>query len=141
MATYLKKVKDALGKFTNYNIQQVPRVKNSNVDALARLVISKDVELLKLVPEEVLKVPAIEGKPEVMPVDSRPSWKDPIIKYLVDGELPKDKQQAKRLKISSVEVYLPRQHFVLARVFTPTQMHRRGRTQKGALRDLRRALW
>ncbi|XP_024021752.1 uncharacterized protein LOC112091720 [Morus notabilis] len=65
MAAYLEKVKEALGKFWAYDIQQVPRAKNSNTDALARLATSKE---------------------------TKPSWKDPIIRYLLDGELPEDKQ-------------------------------------------------
>lgn len=90
--------KEALEKFTAYNIQQVSREENSNADALTRLATSKDVELLKLVPVEVLRAPTIEGKPEVMPINCQPSWMDPIVRYLVDGELPNDKQQGKTLR-------------------------------------------
>ncbi|XP_024028926.1 uncharacterized protein LOC112093843 [Morus notabilis] len=98
MAAYLEKVKEALEKLTAYDIQQVPRAENSNADALPRLATSKDAELLKLVPVEVLKDPSTEGKLEVMSMSHQPSWKDPIIRYLLDGELPEDKQQAKRLR-------------------------------------------
>ncbi|XP_024027555.1 uncharacterized protein LOC112093419 [Morus notabilis] len=98
MAAYLKKVKEALEKFMAYDIQQVPRTENSNADALTRLATSKDTELLKLVPVEVLKASTTEGKPEVMLVNFQPSWMDPIIRYMVDDELPKDRQLAKRTR-------------------------------------------
>jgi len=98
MAAYLKKAKEALGKLSAYDIQQVPRAENSNADALAKLATSKDAELLKLVPVEVLKVPSTKENPEVLALNSQPSWKDPIIKYLLDGELPDDRQEAKRLR-------------------------------------------
>ncbi|XP_024017090.1 uncharacterized protein LOC112090316 [Morus notabilis] len=80
MAAYVKKVKEALRRLTAYDIQQVPRADNSNVDALAKLATSRDVELLNLVPVEVLKAPTTEKRPEVVPVDYQPSWMDPIIR-------------------------------------------------------------
>ncbi|XP_024032036.1 uncharacterized protein LOC112094694 [Morus notabilis] len=98
MAAYLKKVKETLEKLSAYDIQQVPRVENSNADALARLATSKDAELLRLVPVEVLKAPSTKGKPEVLSLSHQPSWKDPIVKYLLDSGLPEDKQHAKRLR-------------------------------------------
>ncbi|XP_024028934.1 uncharacterized protein LOC112093845 [Morus notabilis] len=98
MAAYLKKVREALGKLTAYDIQQVLRAENSNADALVKLATSRDAELLNLVPVEVLKAPTMAKRPEVAPVDYQPSWIDPIIRYLVDGELPEDRQQAKKMK-------------------------------------------
>ncbi|XP_024023431.1 uncharacterized protein LOC112092198 [Morus notabilis] len=102
MAAYLKKVREALGKFTTYDIQQVPRAKNSNADALARLAPSRDTDLLNLVPLEVLKTPSTEKRPEVAPVDLQPSWMDPIIRYMVSGELPEDRRQAQKMKYHAV---------------------------------------
>lgn len=98
MIAYLAKVKETLGKFKTYNVQQVPKAENSNVDALTMLATSKGAQLLKLVLVEVLETPTIEPTPEAMPLDSQPSQKDSIVNYLVNGELPKNKQHAKRLK-------------------------------------------
>ncbi|XP_024025995.1 uncharacterized protein LOC112092918 [Morus notabilis] len=98
MAAYLKKVREGLGKFTTYDIQQVPRAENCNADALARLATSRDAYILNLVPLEVLKTPSTEKRPEVAPVDLQPSWMDPIIRYLVNGELPEDRRQAQKMK-------------------------------------------
>lgn len=66
-------------------------MENSNDDALTRLATSKNGEMLKLAPIEVFKAPTIEGKSEVIPINRQPRWKDPIIKYLVDGELLEDR--------------------------------------------------
>ncbi|XP_024024509.1 uncharacterized protein LOC112092474 [Morus notabilis] len=98
MAAYLEKVKEALEKLSAYDIQQVPMAENSNADALARLATSKDAELLRLVPVEVLKTPSTKGKPEVLSLSHQLSWNDPIVKYLLNGELQEDKQMAKRLR-------------------------------------------
>ncbi|XP_024023768.1 uncharacterized protein LOC112092269 [Morus notabilis] len=98
MAAYLKKVKEALGRLSAYDIQQVPRAENSNADALAKLATSRDAELLNLVPVEVLKAPTTERRPEVTPVDYQLGWMDPITRYLAHGELPEDRKEAKRVR-------------------------------------------
>lgn len=55
MSAYLNKVKKELKKFKHFDNIQVPRAENSNADALARLTMSKDSELLKTVLVEVLE--------------------------------------------------------------------------------------
>ena len=99
MAAYLQKVKAELSKFKHFDIRQIPRAENTNADALARLATSKDSDLLKIVPVEILDLPSVELKEEVaMPVSLGPNWMTPIIQYLLHAELPEDKVEAKRLK-------------------------------------------
>ena len=52
--TYLKKAKELMGSISAVTIQVVLRSKNSNVDALAKLASTKDVELLNAVSIEFL---------------------------------------------------------------------------------------
>lgn len=99
MLAYLKKVIKELKKFAYYDIFQVPRAENSNANALAHLATSKDFEILKTVPFEVLEQPTIQGEneKEVMPIEMMTVWMLPIYKFLVDGKLPKDRVKAKNL--------------------------------------------
>lgn len=64
IASYLNKVKDELNMFASYNINQIPRVENSNTNALEKLVTSKDSELLKIIPVEVIGSSIIEDNNE-----------------------------------------------------------------------------
>ena len=59
MAAFLQKAKDLLNAFSSFKIQQVPRERNTQVDALARLTSIKDFELLEVVPVEFLSTPSI----------------------------------------------------------------------------------
>ncbi|PON80613.1 Ribonuclease H-like domain containing protein [Parasponia andersonii] len=71
---YLKEARRLFSTFTAYNIQLLPRIKNTRTDALAKLASTKDAELLKVVPIEVLAKPSIEVEPQItIPVDKKPS--------------------------------------------------------------------
>lgn len=55
---------------------------------------------MKVVPVEFLSKPSIEVEPQItMPVHQKPTWMDPIMKYLQDGELPENKDDTKRLRM------------------------------------------
>ena len=59
MATYLKKTKEQLNSFSAASIEVILRSKNSNVDALAKLASTRDVDLLDAVFGEYLSEPSI----------------------------------------------------------------------------------
>ena len=61
MMSYLSKVKDSIAQFDRYSIQQVPREKNSNADALAKLASTKETKSLDIIPVEHLSNPSIKG--------------------------------------------------------------------------------
>ena len=61
MMAYLSKVKDSLAQFDRYSVQQVPREKNSNADALAKLASTKENDSLGIIPVEHLSNPSIKG--------------------------------------------------------------------------------
>ncbi|KAL5546552.1 hypothetical protein UlMin_006239 [Ulmus minor] len=56
---YLEKAKEFLGQFDTVTITQIPRNKNTNADALARLATRLEDSLLKTVPLEILDEPSI----------------------------------------------------------------------------------
>ena len=65
----LKKVKAELQNIFRYEIKHIDREDNSNTDALAKLATSKDVELLRLVPVEIIPEPSIAKRELVESID------------------------------------------------------------------------
>ena len=80
MATYLEKAKELMGSISAISIEVMPQ--SRNVDALAKLASIKDAELLDAVSVEFLAEPSVKEWPEVMELEQKPSWIDPIIAYL-----------------------------------------------------------
>ena len=60
MVAYLEKVKELIRSFLTCTIEVVPRLKNSHVDALAKLASTKDAKLLNVVFVEFLLEPNIK---------------------------------------------------------------------------------
>ena len=109
MAAYLLKAKDLLSAFSSFKIQQVPRERNTQADALARLAFTKDSELLEVVPVEFLSTPSImptESQSTVNSVTSTDTWMTPIIQYLKDNYLPEDEKQARLLRLKAAKYIL-----------------------------------
>ena len=62
-----------------------------------RLATSKEAEELSIVPVEILHEPSIVQSWEVELVEDTPTWMTPIIAYLLNGTLPEDENEARRL--------------------------------------------
>ncbi|XP_062119381.1 uncharacterized protein LOC133833142 [Humulus lupulus] len=86
-----------LHNFKRFTIRQVPREQKSNVDALAKLATTKEVEMLNVVLIDYLASPSIVGLEEEETIQPLDSWMKPIMKYLVSIELPHDKKVAQKL--------------------------------------------
>ena len=59
MATYLDKAKEQLTLFSVASIDVIPRSRNSNVDALAKLASTRDTDQLDAVSVEFVAEPSI----------------------------------------------------------------------------------
>ena len=59
MASYLKKAKGLMKSIPTASIEVIPRSKNANVDALAKLASTKDPKLLCAISVEFLAEPSI----------------------------------------------------------------------------------
>ena len=107
MATYLEKPKKLMEIFPTISIEVILRAKNANADALAKLASTKDAKLLEVVSVEFLVEPSIRRQPDVMELIQEPSWMDPIVTYLKNGEVPEDKTEARilRLKVAYYVLY------------------------------------
>ena len=85
MRKYLKKTKEAIGKFTEFEIVQVPRSKNKQADTLSKMASVTFSHLTKMVLVEILKHKSISEE-EVCELKTREAnWMTSIIQYLKDG--------------------------------------------------------
>ncbi|XP_024028291.1 uncharacterized protein LOC112093653 [Morus notabilis] len=100
MALYLQKVKDQLEKFKWHELEQVPRAANMEADCLARMASGMDEDQLGNVPIKVLEQSSIAKHVEVCALSPKDasSWITPIFLYLSTGELPTEKNEARRLR-------------------------------------------
>ena len=85
MTAYLEKAKEQLSLFSTTSIEVIPRSKNSNADALAKLALIRDAYLLDAVFVEFLTEPNIHLQQGVMELTQELSWMDPIVAYLKTG--------------------------------------------------------
>lgn len=97
ISLYLVHSKETLAKFKRYSLRKVPRSKNSQVDALAKLASTKDAKFLGTILVEVLDQPSVP-KVVVMSVQERTSWMTPILDYLKHGNLPEEKGETRKIK-------------------------------------------
>ena len=77
MAAYLEKVKAELRNFSRHEVKNIDREDNANADPLAKLATSRDAELLRLVPIEIVTEPSITKQHSVEAINAQPSWMDP----------------------------------------------------------------
>ena len=74
MAAYLEKVKEELQNFSRHEVKRIDREDNSNADTLDKLATSRDAELLRLVPIEIIPEPSIAKRDLVEDIDFEPLW-------------------------------------------------------------------
>ena len=94
MAAYLEKVNVELRNFSRHEVKHIDREDNANADALAKLATSRDAELLRLVPIEIVTEPSITKQHSIEAINTQPSWMDDIIIYLKEDRLPEERDQA-----------------------------------------------
>ncbi|KAH9684964.1 Ribonuclease H [Citrus sinensis] len=98
MEQYLKKVRQMMRKFEAVEVIQIPKEQNSRADILVRMAALADPKMPKLVPLEVKTNLSIEQSLEVMQIEQKGSWMDPIVLYIRDGVLPPDKLRARKIR-------------------------------------------
>lgn len=97
MKQYLKKVKQMIGKIESVDVIQIPREENYRADILARMAAVAEPKMPKSVPLEVKSRPSIEQNLEVLRIEQKCLWMDPIISYIWDVVLPSDKLRARKI--------------------------------------------
>ena len=83
-------------------VKHVPRAENSRADALAKLATAPQEDLGRSTSVEYLAKPSIDLCDVVVtPVESEPSWMDPIWDYIINESLPDDPKEATKIKARS----------------------------------------
>ena len=101
-------------------VRRIPIAENYQADALAKLAIASQEDLIKLTPVEHLTEPSIDlYDEEVSLVMSEPSWMDPIWDYLTKGLLPNDPKEASKLRSRSARFTIHRGSLYKRGFFTP----------------------
>ena len=120
MILYLKKVRDLLKKFVLVQVRHIPREENSRADALAKLATTSQEDLSRLTPIKYLAKPSIDlcGE-EVAPIESKPSWMEPIWDYLIDERLPNDPKEASKIRTRSARFTNHKGNLYKRGFFTP----------------------
>ena len=86
---------------------------------MAKLATSRDAELLRLVPAEIIPEPSIAKRDLVDAIDLEPSWMDEIVVYLKQDKLPEDREQARRVKYYAEHYLLLNDKLYNREVLTP----------------------
>ena len=100
---YLAETQVLLKNFKHVEVVQVPRSKNKEADALSKLASVVFTHLAKEVLVEVQPQRSIETETiQVLAIqESGQSWMTPWIKYLEEGRLPEDLNQARKIRINA----------------------------------------
>lgn len=100
MRRYLTIMEREKSQFKHFVIQQVPRTKNEEVNRLVKLKSSVAESMAPGVIVEHLPQSSIEAKEdkEVNVIGLEPGWAAEIPRYLKDLQLPKDRDEARKVR-------------------------------------------
>ncbi|XP_071727447.1 uncharacterized protein [Rutidosis leptorrhynchoides] len=100
MQKYLELTKALTNTFAVFEIKQIPCNRNKKADALSKLASLLYDHFTKKVMVEVLERKSTEEDTLMATITTEEEcWMTPFIKYLADGTLPKDKLQARRIRM------------------------------------------
>ena len=137
MILYLQKVRDLLKKFGLVQVKHVPRAENSRADALEKLATASQEDLGRSTPVEYLAEPSIDPYSMVVaPVESVPSWIDPIWNYIIDGRLPDDPKEVAKIRARSARLTNYKGSLYKRGFFTPFLKCIAGEDTKYVLREV-----
>ena len=100
MAAYVRRVREATGLLKHFSITHIPHSENRQADALSNIASSADGRKPKNIQRETLTERSIDLH-EVLWLDRRPTWMEPIRADLANGTLPADAKEAEKVKKTS----------------------------------------
>ncbi|KAM1489391.1 hypothetical protein TB1_031726 [Malus domestica] len=108
MAQYLGKVRKQLEAFQTCTLIQVLLPDNAHANALASLGSALYHQLKRSIPVEYLDKLSIEEEAatKVSQVSTTPNWQDFIIDYLVNGTLPMERLESRKLQTKATRYYI-----------------------------------
>ena len=100
MQEYLSRVKRLQLGFNSFSLSHVPRSGNTHADLLATLATSsaRDLPQIILIKHLDRANKVVKGMVHVHEVRVGPSWMDPIMRFLKDVVLPKEKSEAEKIR-------------------------------------------
>ncbi|GJX28581.1 reverse transcriptase domain-containing protein [Tanacetum coccineum] len=99
MIKYLAKAREHISEFKTFSIENIPRGSNQKADVLSKLATVPFHNLTKEILVEVLNERSTEVQ-EVQTIveEEGDNWMTPIIKYLEEGVVPSDSNEARALR-------------------------------------------
>ena len=98
MEAYLSIVRSLVKNFEEHTIQQISRDLNTQVDALATFGYTSEPSLRRSIPISFIERLSIEVETTINTKEFGEDWRTPIVAYLKEGLLLKDKQEARRIR-------------------------------------------
>ena len=118
-------------------IRHIPRAENSQADALAKLATASQEDLSRSTHIEYLVEPSIDlCDVEITPVESEPSWMEPIWDYIIDGRLPDNPKEAAKIRMRSARFTNHKGSLYKRGFFTPILKCIAGKNTKYVLREV-----
>ncbi|XP_076921117.1 uncharacterized protein LOC143582440 [Bidens hawaiensis] len=103
MVEYLKKVKELMRDFKEVEVLHISRGQKKKTDALSKLASVAFDHLAKGVKVEILRKPSITEFAIANVETPEENWMTPIVRYLREGILPEDKQEARSLLVRALQ--------------------------------------
>uniref|UniRef100_A0A2N9GJR4 RNase H type-1 domain-containing protein n=1 Tax=Fagus sylvatica TaxID=28930 RepID=A0A2N9GJR4_FAGSY len=119
MSAYLIVARTLLAEFDSTHAAQIGREHNSHADILAKLATALESDIQITVCIEMLDQPSFQNhEVSVCSISDQPSWMDPILSYLQNNKLPKDKKEAKMIKRKAPRYWVSKEGLLYRRSFT-----------------------
>ena len=98
--------------FESFNLIHIHRSGNTHADSLATLATSSAQDLPRVMLVEDLCKPAVAKKDmgQIHQIKVGPSWMDPIVLFLKEDILPKEKSEAKKVRRKAPRFWLSEDH-------------------------------
>ncbi|KAL0393434.1 UNVERIFIED_CONTAM: hypothetical protein Slati_4309600 [Sesamum latifolium] len=109
MIQYLQQIADLKTKFHHFQIIQIPREENAKADSLSKLASSLEDCRTRHI--------TIHYPLAVQPITMGEDWRTPIIKWIEEGLLPKNRWEATRLKTRATR-FIIQEHILYKKFYT-----------------------
>jgi ribonuclease HI len=118
MLAYLTLARSLLTEFELIHMAQIGRKHNSHAIILAKLATTLESDIQRTVCIETLDQPSfLNQEVAVCSINSQSSWMDPILSYLKDNKLPKDKKEANMIKQKAPKYWVSKEGSLYRRSF------------------------
>jgi len=120
MQEYVSQVKRLQSDFEFFNLTHVFRSENTHADSLATLAMSSEQGLPRIILiKDLYKADIIKkDMVRIHQVRVSPSWMDPIVSFLKDDVLPKEKSEVEKIRRKAPQFWLSENHKLYKRSYS-----------------------